>query len=276
MNSHRTLSLATSLALVLAGCSGGPPQQTASTQATQAPAPPPASDAAAAPETASQATAAAAAPSPDAAARPPAPTPEAPLPVTIAVAGADGHGKSTLLAAISQALAKRGLGSPRSVAQLSSAAGAELAFDSGARRLTLKEYGSQAALVAALGKRGSGLAGFVLVVAQADGLRPQTREQIEAAGKVGLKPLLVAQTKDDIVDDAELKDLEQSEIEQALVEAGLLAEADAGTWEKGKYKPGTKLPFLRVSAKRALEGDAGAQKAIAALVTTLEKRAGGR
>lgn len=254
-------------ACLASGCSGGATRQadTSSPPTSTQPAPPPTS--ASAEPAQSVATAAPAA-------RPEPATPTTAAPRVVAVAGADGHGKTTLLAAVSQSLATRGLGKAQSYEQLNASSGAEISFDSGGRRLTLKEYPSHAALVAALGKPAS-LEGFVLVVAQAEGIAAQTREQIAAAGKAKLKPLLVVQTKDDWVDDAELKDLEQSEIEQALVEAGLLAEKDAGTWEEGKYKPGTRLPFLRVSAKRALEGDAKAQAAIAQLTTAIEKRAGG-
>jgi len=253
-------------ALLLWGCSAGSPPPAQKSEATPAAA------------AASPSAAVAAAPEPAATAAPATPAaaePGQPEPVLVAIAGADGHGKTTLLAAVSQSLAKRGQGKAAGYDELESGKGAEIAFDSGGRRLVLKEYPSHDALVKALGGRGSRPAGLVLVVAQAEGITKQTREEISAAGKAKLRPLLVVQTKDDIVDDAELKDLEQSEIEQALVDAGLLAEADAGTWEKGKYKPGTRLPFLRVSAKRALEGDAGAQKRIAELIALIEKRAPG-
>jgi hypothetical protein len=214
--------------------------------------------------------------SPPASAQPPKPAvPDAPKPVVIAIAGADQHGKTTLLSAMSRALAKRGMGSPRSVEALRSGSGADIGFDSGARRIILRDYPSHQALVSALAKQGSGLGGFILVVALADGITQQTRDQIVAAGKGRQRLLAVAQTKDDLVDDEELKDLEQSEIEQACVDNGLLAEADAGTWVKGQYKPGTRLPFLRVSAKRALEGDAKAEERIAQLATLIIKQMGG-
>lgn len=193
----------------------------------------------------------------------------------VVITGADGHGKTTLLAAITEVLAQRGLADQRSYDDLVAAGGAgsaEIAYDSAGHRIALIDYASHAGIMAALSDAASAVDAVILVVAQAEGIRQQTRDQIAAAGEAGIPAVLVFQSKDDWVDDAELKDLEQSEIEQALVESGLMAEEDAGTWEGGSFKPGAAEVF-RGSALRALDGDAAARAPIEALVDAIDRLA---
>lgn len=206
----------------------------------------------------------------------PAATPAARKEVLVAVAGATGHGKSTLLAAIAKGLAEPVDGRRRSYQELKLGGRVEVGFEAGGRTVTLREYPSHAEAVRALADRQSGLAGFVLVVEQPAAIVKETREQIQAAGQAGLRPLVLVQTKDDLVDDVELKDLEQDEIEQALVQAKLLGEKEGGTWEAGKFKPGTALACVRLSARRALEGDARSREAVARLIALIEKQAAAR
>lgn len=197
--------------------------------------------------------------------------------VRIAIAGAQGHGQTALLAAITKNLAAKGLAEERSLADLDAAgtASVEVSFPSGDRRVTLIDYRDPSALVQDLGSPTSGLDGLVMVVAQAEGVRQQTRDQFAAAGRAGLTSILIFQSKDHLVDDVELKDLEQSEIEQVMVDSGLLAEEDAGVWEGGAFKPGTVVKAFRGSAERALEGDAAALTRIEDLVDAIEALATG-
>jgi elongation factor Tu len=83
--------------------------------------------------------------------------------------------------------------------------------------------------------------GAILVVSAADGPMPQTREHVVLARQVGVPSIVVALNKADAVDDEELLDLVELEVRE------LLSEYDF---------PGDDTPVIRVSALKALEGDA--------------------
>jgi elongation factor Tu len=82
--------------------------------------------------------------------------------------------------------------------------------------------------------------GAILVVSAADGPMPQTREHILLARQVGVPALVVFMNKVDMVDDKELLDLVELEVRELLT----------------KYEfPGDKIPIVKGSALKALEGD---------------------
>src|SRR5690348_12615984 len=81
----------------------------------------------------------------------------------------------------------------------------------------------------------------ILVVSAVDGVMPQTREHVLLARRIGVPYLVVAMNKADAVDDDELLDLVELEIRELLSEYGF---------------PGDEVPVVRVSALRALAGDA--------------------
>jgi elongation factor Tu len=83
--------------------------------------------------------------------------------------------------------------------------------------------------------------GAILVVSAADGPMPQTREHVLLARQVGVPHIVVALNKADMVDDEELLDLVELEVRE------LLSSYDF---------PGDDVPVIRVSALKALEGDA--------------------
>ncbi|MHB8680753.1 MAG: elongation factor Tu [Acidimicrobiales bacterium] len=83
--------------------------------------------------------------------------------------------------------------------------------------------------------------GAILVVSAADGPMPQTREHVLLARQVGVPYIVVALNKADMVDDEELLDLVELEVRE------LLSQYDF---------PGDDTPVVRVSALKALEGDA--------------------
>src|ERR687886_1175233 len=83
--------------------------------------------------------------------------------------------------------------------------------------------------------------GAILVVSAADGPMPQTREHVLLARQVGVPYIVVALNKADAVDDPELLDLVELEVRELLTEYEF---------------PGDDVPVVRVSALRALEGDA--------------------
>ncbi len=98
--------------------------------------------------------------------------------------------------------------------------------------------------------------GAILVVAATDGPMPQTREHILLAKQVNVPKIVVALNKVDAVDDPELLDLVEMEIRELL----------------NKYEyPGNEIPIIRVSALKALEGDAEAQKKILELMDKVDE-----
>ena len=98
--------------------------------------------------------------------------------------------------------------------------------------------------------------GAILVVAATDGPMPQTREHILLAKQVNVPRLVVALNKVDMVDDPELLDLVEMEIRELL----------------SKYDyPGDEIPVVRVSALKALEGDAKAQDQIMELMDKVDE-----
>ncbi len=98
--------------------------------------------------------------------------------------------------------------------------------------------------------------GAILVVAADDGPMPQTREHILLARQVNVPAIVVFINKTDAVADKELIDLVEVEIRELLT----------------KYKfPGDKIPVVRGSALKALEGDKEAEKAIAELMEKVDE-----
>ncbi|MDQ1401827.1 MAG: elongation factor Tu [Actinomycetota bacterium] len=97
--------------------------------------------------------------------------------------------------------------------------------------------------------------GAILVVSAADGPMPQTREHVLLARQVGVPSIVVALNKADMVDDEELLDLVELEVRELLNEYEF---------------PGDDTPVVRVSALKALEGDAAAQDQVVALMDAVD------
>ncbi len=83
--------------------------------------------------------------------------------------------------------------------------------------------------------------GAILVVAATDGPMPQTREHVLLARQVGVPYIVVALNKADMVDDEEILELVELEVRELL---------------SNQEYPGDDVPIVRVSALKALEGDA--------------------
>jgi elongation factor Tu len=98
--------------------------------------------------------------------------------------------------------------------------------------------------------------GAILVVSAADGPMPQTREHILLARQVGVPAIVVALNKVDMVDDPELLDLVELEVRELL----------------SAYEfPGDEIPVVRVSALKAMEGDAAAKKGLLELMKQVDR-----
>jgi elongation factor Tu len=97
--------------------------------------------------------------------------------------------------------------------------------------------------------------GAILVVAATDGPMPQTREHVLLARQVDVPCIVVALNKVDAVDDPELVDLVELEVRELL---------------KSYEFPGDELPVVRVSALKALAGDAAAEAGVLELMEALD------
>jgi len=97
--------------------------------------------------------------------------------------------------------------------------------------------------------------GAIVVVAATDGPMPQTREHVLLARQVEVPCIVVALNKVDAVDDPELLDLVELEVRELLTKYGF---------------PGDKVPVVRVSALKALQGDPEAEAGILALMDALD------
>jgi len=97
--------------------------------------------------------------------------------------------------------------------------------------------------------------GAILVVSAADGPMPQTREHVLLARQVGVPYIVVALNKADMVDDEELLDLVELEVRELLSEYEF---------------PGDDTPVVRVSALKALEGDAEWQEKVVELMNAVD------
>jgi elongation factor Tu len=97
--------------------------------------------------------------------------------------------------------------------------------------------------------------GAILVVSAADGPMPQTREHVLLARQVNVPYIVVALNKVDMVDDPELLDLVELEVRELL----------------SSYEfPGDDVPVIRVSALKALEGDAEAEAQVQELLDAVD------
>src|SRR3979490_2548391 len=93
--------------------------------------------------------------------------------------------------------------------------------------------------------------GAILVVAATDGPMPQTREHILLARQVGVPSIVVALNKTDMVDDEEILELVELEVRELL---------------SAQDFPGDDAPVIKVSGRKALEGDAKWGETVLALM----------
>jgi elongation factor Tu len=98
--------------------------------------------------------------------------------------------------------------------------------------------------------------GAILVVAATDGPMPQTKEHVLLARQVGVPSIVVALNKADMVDDEEILELVELEVRELLSEY--------------EY-PGDDIPIVRLSALKALEGDAAWGEKIIELMNAVDE-----
>jgi elongation factor Tu len=161
------------------------------------------------------------------------------------------HGKTTLTAAISSVLHKKGGGGQvKSFAEIDNAPEerqrgitintSHVEYETENRHYAHVDCPGHADYIKNMVTGAAQMDGAILVVSAADGPMPQTREHIILARQVQVPYIVVALNKTDMVDDEELLELVELEVRELL----------------SKYEyPGDDIPIVRVSALKALEGD---------------------
>ena len=177
------------------------------------------------------------------------------------------HGKTTLTAAITEVLSKKGLADYVPFDQIDKApeerergitiAIAHVEYNTANRHYAHVDCPGHADYVKNMITGAEQMDGAILVISANDGPMPQTREHILLARQVGVPKICVFMNKCDMVDDPELLDLVEMEVRELL----------------SKYEyPGDDVPVIRGSALKALEnpGDEGHTKCIWELMEALD------
>jgi elongation factor Tu len=177
------------------------------------------------------------------------------------------HGKTTLTAAITMVLAKKGGAKAMSYADIDAAPEekargitintAHVEYETADRHYAHVDCPGHADYVKNMITGAAQMDGAILVVSAADGPMPQTREHILLARQVGVPALVVFMNKVDMVDDAELLELVEMEVRELLSAYNF---------------PGDEIPIVKGSALAAVEGrDAPiGEDAIMSLMTAVD------
>ena len=181
--------------------------------------------------------------------------------VNIGTIGHIDHGKTTLTAAITKVLSSKGMAdftpfdqidkAPEEKARGITIAIAHVEYQTENRHYAHVDCPGHADYIKNMITGAAQMDGAILVVSAADGPMPQTREHVLLARQVGVPYIVVAMNKVDMVDDPEILDLVELEVRELL----------------SSYEfPGDDIPVIRVSALKALQGDAEAEKGILELL----------
>jgi elongation factor Tu len=186
--------------------------------------------------------------------------------VNVGTIGHVDHGKTTLTAAITTILAKTGQAQARAYDQIDAApeekergitiSTAHVEYESKIRHYAHVDCPGHADYVKNMITGAAQMDGAILVVSAADGPMPQTREHILLARQVGVPSIVVFLNKVDMVDDEELLDLVEMEVRDLLTQYEF---------------PGDKIPIVKGSALKALEGDPEQEKQILALIEAVDE-----
>ena len=159
------------------------------------------------------------------------------------------HGKTTLTAAITSYLAKKGGAVAKAYDEIDAAPEekargitintAHIEYETDKRHYAHVDCPGHADYVKNMITGAAQMDGAILVVAATDGVMPQTREHILLARQVGVPYIVVFLNKTDLVDDPELIDIVEMEVRELLNSYGF---------------PGDEVPVIRGSAKVALDG----------------------
>ena len=168
--------------------------------------------------------------------------------VNVGTIGHVDHGKTTLTAAISAVLSRKGLAELKDYDNIDNApeekergitiATSHIEYETEARHYAHVDCPGHADYVKNMITGAAQMDGAILVVSAADGPMPQTREHILLSRQVGVPYIVVFMNKCDMVDDPELQELVEMEIRELLSEYGF---------------PGDDTPIIKGSALQALE-----------------------
>ena len=186
--------------------------------------------------------------------------------VNVGTIGHVDHGKTTLTAAITTILAKKGFAQARNYADIDAAPEekargitintAHVEYESEKRHYAHVDCPGHADYIKNMITGAAQMDGAILVVSAADGPMPQTREHILLARQVGVPAIVVFMNKVDLVDDPELLELVEMEVRELL----------------SKYEyPGDKIPIIKGSAVKALNGDPEQEANILKLVDAIDE-----
>jgi len=185
--------------------------------------------------------------------------------VNVGTIGHIDHGKTTLTAAITLYLSKKGGAKFRSFDSIDNApeekargitiATAHVEYESDNRHYAHVDCPGHADYIKNMITGAAQMDGAILVVSAYDGPMPQTREHILLARQVGVPAVVVFMNKCDLVEDPELLDLVEMEVRELL----------------DKYEfPGDECPVIRGSALKALNGDPEGEAQIQELVDAID------
>ena len=168
--------------------------------------------------------------------------------VNVGTIGHVDHGKTTLTAAISAVLSRKGLAELKDYDNIDNApeekergitiATSHIEYETAARHYAHVDCPGHADYVKNMITGAAQMDGAILVVSAADGPMPQTKEHILLSRQVGVPYIVVFMNKCDMVDDPELQELVEMEIRELLSEYGF---------------PGDDTPIIKGSALQALE-----------------------
>ena len=170
--------------------------------------------------------------------------------INIGTIGHVDHGKTTLTAAITNVLSKKGQAQARAFGEIDNApeerergitiSTSHVEYETDKRHYAHIDCPGHADYVKNMITGAAQMDGAILVVSATDGAMPQTREHILLARNIGVPSLVVFLNKVDMVDDVDMVDMVEEEIRELL----------------SKYDfPGDKTPVIRGSALKALEND---------------------
>ena len=186
--------------------------------------------------------------------------------VNIGTIGHVDHGKTTLTAAITSVLSKKGLAQFEGYADIDKAPEerergitintAHVEYETEKRHYAHVDCPGHADYVKNMITGAAQMDGAILVIAATDGPMAQTREHILLSRQVGVPRMVVFLNKCDMVDDEELLDLVEMEVRELLSEYGF---------------DGDNTPIIRGSALKALEGDPAYEEKIMELMNAVDE-----
>ena len=186
--------------------------------------------------------------------------------VNIGTIGHVDHGKTTLTAAISSYLAKKGYAEFQDYANIDKAPEerergitintAHIEYETDKRHYAHVDCPGHADYVKNMITGAAQMDGAILVIAATDGPMAQTREHILLSRQVGVPRMVVFLNKCDMVDDEELLELVEMEVRELLTEYGY---------------DGDNTPIIKGSALKALEGDPAYEEKIGELMDAVDE-----